>query len=123
MLNEFYSAGCAGVTKAPADLCEKHGVEAEALYRGDLRDGFLEIVWEVASQAKLHLDEARRLSADVPAAARPLFLPAVPAGLYLDVLERNNFNPFAPALLADDRGVSGLTVGAHVAWHRLQGSY
>ena len=23
MLNEFYSAGCAGVTKAPADLCEK----------------------------------------------------------------------------------------------------
>merc|ERR1719313_205340 len=23
MLNEFYSAGCAGVTSAPADLCEK----------------------------------------------------------------------------------------------------
>ena len=107
----------------PADLCEKHGVETEALYRGDLRDGFLEIVWEVASQAKLHLDEARRFSADMPAAARPLFLPAVPAELYLDVLERHNFNPFATALLADDRGVSGLTMGGHVAWHRLRGSY
>jgi len=107
----------------PADLCGKHCVEREALYGGEVSDGFLEVVWEVASQAKLHLDEARRLAPEVPAAARPLFLPAVPASLYLDALERHNFNPFDRALLADDRGVSGLWAGGLVAWHKFFGSF
>ena len=67
---------------SPVDLCGRHDIEREALCEGEVSDGFREVVWEVASQAKLHLDEARRLAPELPAAARSLFLPAVPAFLY-----------------------------------------
>jgi NADH dehydrogenase [ubiquinone] 1 alpha subcomplex assembly factor 6 len=58
-----------------------------------------------------HLEEARRLCGDIPAAARPLMLPAVAAGLYLKALERHNFNAFAPEL-----GRSG---AFSPLWHQL----
>lgn len=57
-----------------------------------------------------HLDDARTMAADLPSAARPLLLPSVGTGLYLDALERADFDVFAPHLA---RG------GASPLWHQL----
>ena len=45
-----------------------------------------------------HLDEARALSRQLPAEAKPLMLPAVAADLYLKALEKQDFNVFATQL-------------------------
>ena len=42
-------------------------MDVEALYRGEVGDGLNEVVWRVASRAKVHLDEARALADGVPA--------------------------------------------------------
>jgi NADH dehydrogenase [ubiquinone] 1 alpha subcomplex assembly factor 6 len=68
-----------------------------------------------------HLDEARELQPKVPAAARPLLLPAVAAGLYLDALQRADFDPFAPALRRG--GFSPLWHQLVVKWRLLRGTY
>ncbi len=68
-----------------------------------------------------HLDEARELQPKVPAAARPLLLPAVATGLYLDALQRVDFDPFAPALRRG--GFSPLWHQLVVKWRLLRGTY
>lgn len=68
-----------------------------------------------------HLDEARELRPKVPAEARPLLLPAVACGLYLDALQRAGFDPFAPALQRG--GFSPLWHQLAVKWRLLRGEY
>ena len=68
-----------------------------------------------------HLDEARELRPKVPAQARPLLLPAVACGLYLDALQRFGFDPFAPALQRG--GFSPLWHQLAVKWRLLRGAY
>lgn len=57
-----------------------------------------------------HLDDARATASDVPREARPLLLSSVGTGLYLDALERAEFDPFGPHLAKG--GFSPL-------WHQL----
>lgn len=68
-----------------------------------------------AAHLQGHLDEARSMSAQLPQAARPLMLPAIAAGLYLDALEMRNFDVFATELQASG-GFSPL-------WHNLVTKY
>ena len=68
-----------------------------------------------------HLDEARELRPKVPAEARPLLLPAVACGQYLDALQRAGFDPFAPALQRG--GFSPLWHQLAVKWRLLRGEY
>lgn len=60
--------------------------------------------------AQGHLEEANSLRKQLPAAARPLMLPAVATELYLDALEKHNFNAFAPELKGG---------GFTPLWHQL----
>jgi hypothetical protein len=55
------------------------------------------------------------MSAQLPAHARPLMLPAVAVGLYLQALQRHDFNVFAPRLQKDG-GFSPL-------WHQVLTKY
>ena len=57
-----------------------------------------------------HLDDARAIASDVPREARPLLLSSVGTGLFLDALERAEFDPFVPHLAKG--GFSPL-------WHQL----
>ena len=57
-----------------------------------------------------HLDDARAMASDVPREARPLLLSSVGTGMYLDALERAEFDPFVPKLTKG--GFSPL-------WHQL----
>ena len=61
-----------------------------------------------------HLEEARALGPQLQKQARTLLLPAVAADLYLQGLEKQNFNVFAPELQGG--GFSPL-------WYQLQLKY
>lgn len=56
------------------------------------------VVFEVACRAMDHLRQARALMKEVPKQARPAFLPLVSTSMFLDELEKVNFNAFDPRL-------------------------
>lgn len=76
---------------------------------------------DVASAAKAHLEEARRLTPRLPPGAARLLLPAVGAGAYLSALERSGFDVFAPGLPAG--GVSPLRRALLIKWHAFRGTF
>ena len=88
-----------GRSYLPQDLCQRHGIAAEDLLRGEATQGLRDVVFAIASAAKGHLDVARSHADDIPAAAKPLLLPALGAGLYLSALEKVDFNVFDGALV------------------------
>ncbi|KAK9908552.1 hypothetical protein WJX75_009598 [Coccomyxa subellipsoidea] len=98
----------------PSDLCMSEGVSDEDVLRGQNTEHVSNVVFKVATQAKGHLDEARALSKQLPAEAKPLMLPAVAVDLYLKALEKNEFNAFAPQLQ---------TGGFTPLWHQLLVKY
>ncbi|KAK9864897.1 hypothetical protein WJX84_007292 [Apatococcus fuscideae] len=83
----------------PTDLCKREDLSHEQLFRGESSDALCNVMFEVASVAKGHLEEARRLRPSLPPLARLLMLPAVSVGLYLDALETCNFDAFAQRML------------------------
>lgn len=60
------------------------------------------------------MEEARKLSSQLPAVAKPLMLPSVAADLYLGALEKHDFNAFASEL--QNGGFTPL-------WHQLKVKY
>ncbi|KAH8958435.1 hypothetical protein BDL97_06G024000 [Sphagnum fallax] len=60
----------------PLDVAAKHGLAQEDLYRGKNLEALSSAVHEVASAASAHLEKARSLSGTIPAAAKPVLLPA-----------------------------------------------
>lgn len=105
----------------PVDLCEKHGIDAGDLMKGDATQGLRDVVFEIASAAKAHLDVARGQIADVPAAARPLLLPGLPAGLYLSALEKSDFNVYDASLVKG--GFSPLRYTLELKYKMLRGQF
>lgn len=57
----------------------------EDVYAGKVSEGLRDVVLQIASAAKAHLDEARALRERVPVEARPLMLPALATDSYLQV--------------------------------------
>lgn len=55
-------------------------------------------VYEVASRAHQHLMKARSISENVPKLARPALLPAITVYLYLERLQKVNYDVFHPSL-------------------------
>lgn len=68
-----------------------------------------------------HLDEARKLCKLLPDEARPLMLGAIAPGLYLDALEKYNFQVFSPQL--QNGGYSPLRHLLSVKYHLLCRTY
>ncbi|KAK9803446.1 hypothetical protein WJX73_001804 [Symbiochloris irregularis] len=82
----------------PMDLCAAEGVSQEDIYRGQASSGLSHVVFQVASVAKAHLEQAQDLRSKLPAEAVAMMMPAVTADLYLRALEKHQFNIFTPAL-------------------------
>jgi NADH dehydrogenase [ubiquinone] 1 alpha subcomplex assembly factor 6 len=121
LLRGTYAAGAQRRVYLPADLCQQHGVEEQAVLAGRDSEGLRDVTLAVAAAAKQHLDEARRLVGEGPPAARPLFAPAVATGLYLDALEKCGFNLFDQRML---RGAfTPLAYQLHLKWAQLRGKY
>lgn len=56
------------------------------------------VVFDVACRAMDHLREARALQQELPKSSRAAFLPVVATSLYLEKLEKLNFNAYDPTL-------------------------
>ncbi|GIL51418.1 hypothetical protein Vafri_7413 [Volvox africanus] len=111
----------------PVDLCAAARVSQEDVYSGIVSEGLRDVVHKVASLAKGHLDEARRLASRLPTGAAGVMLPAVAVGRYLQALEAVNFNPYDPKLIREQGGSGAgsapISYILAVKWHHLRGTY
>ena len=79
----------------PTELCVKHKISQEEILRGQSQEKLVEIVFEVASQASLHLDGMRKYLKDVPQlsrGAKNVFLPSIPCDMFLEHVQKLDFN-------------------------------
>ncbi|QDZ24355.1 squalene/phytoene synthase [Chloropicon primus] len=103
----------------PTDLCLKSKVDYGRVTGGYNSDELSDVVFQVASRAKTHLDEARRMHQTLPRDLRPFLLPCIPALRYLERLERAGFAPFTPDL--HDNALSDLRLKVNLAWSNFAG--
>lgn len=110
-------------TYIPIEIAARHNVSQEDIYRKRYSEGLANAVLDVASVADAHLSKARALAGTVPPAAIPVLLPAVPAGVLLNSLEKVHFNVFDPKLARGINGVSPLWMQLQLQWHALRKTY
>ncbi|AWP15825.1 putative NADH dehydrogenase (ubiquinone) complex I assembly factor 6 isoform 2 [Scophthalmus maximus] len=82
----------------PMDVCMLHGASQEDFIRGSQEQNVRDVVYDIASQAHVHLQHARSFSDNVPAAATPAFLQTVVLEDYLQRVRRADFDVFHPSL-------------------------
>uniref|UniRef100_A0A3Q0QY91 NADH:ubiquinone oxidoreductase complex assembly factor 6 n=1 Tax=Amphilophus citrinellus TaxID=61819 RepID=A0A3Q0QY91_AMPCI len=82
----------------PMDICMLHGASQEDFIRGSQEQNIRDVVYDIASQAHVHLQHARSFSHNVPAAAAPAFLSTVVLEDYLHRVRRADFNVFHKSL-------------------------
>lgn len=83
-----------GKTYFPEDVCKKYGVTPHDFL---VDDSPSDVAFEVAKVAKAHLDAARTHEVIEPQAV-PLFNQALSVELYLDALEKANFDIFSRSM-------------------------
>lgn len=77
----------------PQDVLLNYRCSYERVLRQQPNDEDVQnCVFEVASVANSHLEKARQLSEKIPVQAKPLFLPALAIGRFLERLRHANFN-------------------------------
>ncbi|KAL3619391.1 hypothetical protein CASFOL_036961 [Castilleja foliolosa] len=99
----------------PADVAGRHVL--------DSREGLCGAVFEMASVANAHLEKARGLAGTVPAEARRVLLPGVPAEVLLETLRRVQFDVFDPRLSRGILGVPPLWFQMKLKWYSWRGRY
>uniref|UniRef100_A0A0D6R399 15-cis-phytoene synthase n=1 Tax=Araucaria cunninghamii TaxID=56994 RepID=A0A0D6R399_ARACU len=107
----------------PLEIAAKHGLSQEQIYKGVRTEALENAIFELASTANTHLEKARELSDTVPKAALPVLLPAVPAQILLDSLQKRHFNVFDPGLTRGIAGVSPLWFQLKLNWYAFRGKY
>uniref|UniRef100_A0A3Q2PKA4 NADH:ubiquinone oxidoreductase complex assembly factor 6 n=1 Tax=Fundulus heteroclitus TaxID=8078 RepID=A0A3Q2PKA4_FUNHE len=80
------------------DICY-HGASQEDFIRGSREKNVRDVVYDIASQAHVHLEHARSFSHDVPAAATPAFIHTVALEDYLQRVRKVDFDVFHKSLL------------------------
>ncbi|MBK3798291.1 squalene/phytoene synthase family protein [Azospirillum brasilense] len=102
----------------PADRMAAHGAKPGDLFELRSTPELRPVAREVAEAARDHLAKARALRRSVPRAALSALLPAVLAGLHLDVLAREGNDPFAARVLMPHP-----LRHAKLAWAALRGRF
>ncbi|XP_041844841.1 NADH dehydrogenase (ubiquinone) complex I, assembly factor 6 isoform X2 [Melanotaenia boesemani] len=82
----------------PMDICMLHGASQEDFIRGSQKQNIRDVVYDIASQAHVHLQHARSFSHNVPAAAIPAFLQTVVLEDYLQRVRKVDFDIFHKSL-------------------------
>ncbi|XP_054282350.1 NADH dehydrogenase (ubiquinone) complex I, assembly factor 6-like [Macrosteles quadrilineatus] len=82
----------------PQDVLARHRVSHETVLRGHRDQPVRDVIFEVASRAKQHLDKARSLKDKVPEGTFILLLPAASTSWFLDQLQKFDFDVFHPKL-------------------------
>ncbi|XP_049336556.1 NADH dehydrogenase (ubiquinone) complex I, assembly factor 6 isoform X1 [Astyanax mexicanus] len=82
----------------PMDICMLHGASQEDFIRGSREQNVRDVVYDIASQAHVHLQHARSFSKNVPEAAMPAFLHTVSIEDYLQRVRKVDFDVFHQSL-------------------------
>ncbi|KAJ8784817.1 hypothetical protein J1605_007738 [Eschrichtius robustus] len=82
----------------PMDICMLHGVSQEDFLRKSQDKNVRDVVYDMASQAHLHLKHARSFHKSVPVKAFPAFLQTVALEDYLKKIQQVDFDIFHPSL-------------------------
>ncbi|CAM2106864.1 NADH dehydrogenase (ubiquinone) complex I, assembly factor 6 isoform X1 [Caretta caretta] len=82
----------------PMDICMLHGVSQEDFIRANQEKNLRDVIYNIASQAHIHLEHARSFSKNVPAKAFPAFLYTVTLEDYLYKIQKVDFDIFHPSL-------------------------
>ncbi|XP_051700591.2 NADH dehydrogenase (ubiquinone) complex I, assembly factor 6 isoform X2 [Oryctolagus cuniculus] len=82
----------------PMDICMLHGVSQEDVLRKSQDKKVRDVIYDIASQAHLHLKHARSFHKSVPARAFPAFLQTVSLEDYLKKIQQVDFDIFHPSL-------------------------
>ncbi|XP_048882667.1 NADH dehydrogenase (ubiquinone) complex I, assembly factor 6 isoform X1 [Brienomyrus brachyistius] len=82
----------------PMELCMLHGASQEDFMRGSREQSVKDVVYDIASQAHVHLQHARSFARNVPTAAFPAFLQTVVLEDYLQRVRKVDFDVFHPTL-------------------------
>ncbi|XP_023557143.1 NADH dehydrogenase (ubiquinone) complex I, assembly factor 6 isoform X3 [Octodon degus] len=82
----------------PMDICMLHGVSQEDFLRRNQDKNVRDVIYDIASQAHLHLEHARSFHKSVPVKAFPAFLQTVSLEDYLKKIQRVDFDIFHPSL-------------------------
>ncbi|KAF7246099.1 NADH dehydrogenase (ubiquinone) complex I, assembly factor 6 [Varanus komodoensis] len=82
----------------PMDICMLHGVSQEDFIRYNQEKKVKNVIYDIASQAHVHLEHARSFRKDVPVKAFPAFLCTAALEDYLIKLQKVDFNVFHPVL-------------------------
>ncbi|KAI5606566.1 NADH dehydrogenase (ubiquinone) complex I, assembly factor 6 [Silurus asotus] len=82
----------------PMDICMLHGASQEDFIRGSREQNVKDVVYDIASQAHVHLQHARSFSKRVPDSAMCAFLQTVAIDDYLERVRKVDFDVFHPSL-------------------------
>ncbi|KAJ8951179.1 hypothetical protein NQ314_007719 [Rhamnusium bicolor] len=82
----------------PQDILIKNKVSQEEVIRAKGSERLNECTFEIASRAHQHLVKARSLIESIPKEGRTALLPAVPIHIYLDRLQKCDYNVFHRSL-------------------------
>ncbi|XP_028836457.1 NADH dehydrogenase (ubiquinone) complex I, assembly factor 6 isoform X2 [Denticeps clupeoides] len=82
----------------PMDICMLHGASQEDFIRGSREQNVKDVVYDIASQAHVHLQHARSFCKNVPAAAVPAFLQTVVLEDFLQRIRKTDFDIFHPSI-------------------------
>ncbi|XP_066235257.1 NADH dehydrogenase (ubiquinone) complex I, assembly factor 6 isoform X2 [Saccopteryx leptura] len=82
----------------PMDICMLHGVSQEDFLRKNQDKNVRDVIYDIASQAHLHLKHARSFHKTVPVKAFPAFLHTVALEDYLKKIQQVDFDIFHPSL-------------------------
>ncbi|XP_076234315.1 NADH dehydrogenase (ubiquinone) complex I, assembly factor 6 homolog sicily [Calliopsis andreniformis] len=82
------------VNTLPEDILMKYGVSTEAIFQNISSQDLQNVIYDVASRGKLHLDKAISLKAKMKKEVNLIFLPIVCLENYLSELRKADFNIF-----------------------------
>ncbi len=89
-----------GQLYVPLEILQRHGSGREDVSTNRATPALRAGLAELRSIAHGHLRQARELAARAPAEAMPAFLPVALAGPMLARMERGDYDPFAPVVVA-----------------------
>ncbi|XP_066925111.1 NADH dehydrogenase (ubiquinone) complex I, assembly factor 6-like [Clytia hemisphaerica] len=83
----------------PTELCVKHDISQEDILRGQKQEQLSEIMFDLASQASLHIDGMKNYMKDTVASKeiKNVFLPHITCEQFLNHLQKTNFDINNPA--------------------------
>jgi 15-cis-phytoene synthase len=94
LLRAFPLHAARGQLYVPLDIVERHGAKPEDIFAGRATPEISAALAEMRRVARAHYDVYARVSATVPSAVAPAFLPLALVPLYLKRLERFGQQPF-----------------------------